>query len=498
MTYYDILEVSKAASEDVIKMAYKGLVKKYHPDTYDGDKSFAESKMKEINEAYEVLSDYNRRIKYDETLEKTSCDTSNTSFETKESDEAKQHPNEIAKENKENLWFFLKWPVICTILIIAIGSENSIARIIGTILAILRMIVSFAKPRFKTNGFTFFLVAILVYTSFSSAGNIKNNYTEDNNQIVQKTDVHEDIEDRDSKNNLEQPSSNVDIDKNTANQKTNVKDIDYILYNDGNFLIWYLYKHNIPINVENKINNIKAKCTNIYNSSTQADLKMLRYEKEFFKEGYYTLTNKELETDAFYIGQLSNNKPNGYGFIMDTDGNIEYFGEFRNGMKDGVGLLFEKTFTISSLLEYPEEELAKYYGNDLFNNIKQNINNRCVYMGEFKKGKRHGKGNSFEWGVAPTTEAGRQGAQIQIMATVGTYEEDEISGNYKEYMWGFLCAEGNVSSSGTGRIKEYFPESTQAEYVGEIKNWKRHGKGTLYDRTGNVIYDGQWEYGDYK
>ena len=54
MTYYDILEVSEKASQEVIRMAYKALCKKYHPDLYQGDKSFAEEQMKKINEAYEI------------------------------------------------------------------------------------------------------------------------------------------------------------------------------------------------------------------------------------------------------------------------------------------------------------------------------------------------------------------------------------------------------------------------------------------------------------
>ena len=46
MTYYELLEISENASDDVVHMAYKALVKKYHPDVYIGDKNFAEEKMK--------------------------------------------------------------------------------------------------------------------------------------------------------------------------------------------------------------------------------------------------------------------------------------------------------------------------------------------------------------------------------------------------------------------------------------------------------------------
>jgi curved DNA-binding protein len=62
--YYDVLGVSKTATKDDIKSAYRKLARKYHPDVNPGDKS-AEEKFKELNEAYEVLSDPEKRKKYD-------------------------------------------------------------------------------------------------------------------------------------------------------------------------------------------------------------------------------------------------------------------------------------------------------------------------------------------------------------------------------------------------------------------------------------------------
>jgi DnaJ-class molecular chaperone len=63
--YYEVLGISKTASEDEIKKAYRKLARKHHPDVNPGDKS-AEEKFKEINEAYEVLSDAEKRKRYDE------------------------------------------------------------------------------------------------------------------------------------------------------------------------------------------------------------------------------------------------------------------------------------------------------------------------------------------------------------------------------------------------------------------------------------------------
>lgn len=70
-TLYEILEVSENASSEIIEKAYKVLAKKYHPDLQPPEeKSNAEDKMKEINEAYEILGDSSKREKYDEELKR--------------------------------------------------------------------------------------------------------------------------------------------------------------------------------------------------------------------------------------------------------------------------------------------------------------------------------------------------------------------------------------------------------------------------------------------
>lgn len=97
-THYDILEVSKYASDEVIKRAYKVLAKKYHPDLQEeSKKQEAEEMMKKINESYAILTDPIKKEKYDKSLEffeekqNFNKTNSNNSTKTNNSNEATKY-----------------------------------------------------------------------------------------------------------------------------------------------------------------------------------------------------------------------------------------------------------------------------------------------------------------------------------------------------------------------------------------------------------------------
>lgn len=88
--YYEILEINEKASQEIIDKVYKVLIKKYHPDLQENSeiKTKYEEKIKEINEAYEILSDPEKRAKYDREL-----------IQEKELAKAKQYEAQTSNKN---------------------------------------------------------------------------------------------------------------------------------------------------------------------------------------------------------------------------------------------------------------------------------------------------------------------------------------------------------------------------------------------------------------
>lgn len=101
--YYAILGVLPNCSEQEIKIAYRKLSKKFHPDTNDGD-TFFESKLKEVIEAYEVLSDYETRRRYDEIYNnrKTQQKSSESSSSSNDTGTSNHKENSTSRKDKFN------------------------------------------------------------------------------------------------------------------------------------------------------------------------------------------------------------------------------------------------------------------------------------------------------------------------------------------------------------------------------------------------------------
>ncbi len=104
--YYDILQVNKNASPEIIEKAYKTLAKKYHPDLQpEPQKKQAEEILKEINEAYEVLSNPEKKKCYDNTLISKENIVSNNTKENPNPQTPKDHQTYHTKISKEEIIF---------------------------------------------------------------------------------------------------------------------------------------------------------------------------------------------------------------------------------------------------------------------------------------------------------------------------------------------------------------------------------------------------------
>lgn len=103
--YYKILEVKDFSPLHEIKLAYKKLAKKLHPDVNDGDKFF-EEKFKELQIAYDVLSDPIQRDRFDENL-KTSLRNSHARYNDS-SNQKTNNTNSKPQVRKENQYILVK------------------------------------------------------------------------------------------------------------------------------------------------------------------------------------------------------------------------------------------------------------------------------------------------------------------------------------------------------------------------------------------------------
>lgn len=103
LNLYEILEVSEKASKEIIDKAYKVLAKKYHPDLQPPEKKqSAELKMKQINEAYKILSDTAKRKEYDLTLMKQKENEINKQIEKKYYERVENNKDNIKNNNEVN------------------------------------------------------------------------------------------------------------------------------------------------------------------------------------------------------------------------------------------------------------------------------------------------------------------------------------------------------------------------------------------------------------
>ena len=102
--YYEILEVNEHASKEIIEKAYRTLVKRYHPDLYSStQKQLAEQKLRDLNEAYDVLSDDFLRRQYDREFQKEQESKTIEAGENQNQNRNRRNTSSQNKNRKEDI-----------------------------------------------------------------------------------------------------------------------------------------------------------------------------------------------------------------------------------------------------------------------------------------------------------------------------------------------------------------------------------------------------------
>lgn len=239
----------------------------------------------------------------------------------------------------------------------------------------------------------------------------------------------------------------------------------------------------------------------------------MRYvcETNLFGGSQYKIT--EDFGEYLYYGDLKDNRPDGYGILFEIpDGFdyllayenggyvIRYIGHFANGRFDGLGYLFTESETgasyVSSLRPYVEStgENIDYF---------LTWANYVEYFGEFSEGYKDGLGNSFGLYDIYFGSYGNESAEIDLdnpryNIDIGKYKKGQLNGKNKQYIGEYLYYDGE-SKNGMfdGYGITYYVGTNITSYEGEFKSDMRHGTGTSYSETGEIIYQGEWHDDDY-
>lgn len=462
-------------------MQRKALAKKYHPDNTKLSHEEAAKKMAQINEAYDVLLDEEKRKKYIKELHSQDRETSKDNFNQKE------YETESMKKRKKpfykRIWFWL----IVVLLWGFCGTDTETDNL------------SDSNVQNEND---------VVQDELNPEGQVKEEQTSgDNKDNVNNTDMTSVLD------YLLQPAWN-----NISNAG-----IELLVFQERDVVFEYLSMDTIETMLENSY-NVEAETAAIYENEgdpypIRGTSMTVHYKK--------TLNN----TSYYYCGEFDeNNKATGLGAIFYFDEDdiyymdegktppilLLYVGYFKDGVYDGYGI------------EFDTYSYASFFDVDICDNNIDLLNGGQVHEGYFKYGMPHGQGyyyasdiknkiwtldleivdpsilsygiklGNFEYGYL-TGEC--KVYERNTLVYEGEMLEDKCSGYgvlYDTYT-GNIVYKGNLLNNAyEGEGELYSPDTGQLIYKGSFVNGQYHGMGILYDESGRVLHEGEFAYGDIK
>ena len=488
--YYKILQVAPDASPEVIQMAYKALAKKYHPDLNPGQEEAAQEKMKDVNEAYEILSDKDKRWQYDQIYYRQEKTEQKTSYSAPEPPKGAQShsaqsrreqtcaaPVDPTPEDKEKTSSGkgcaktgCRCLVVFVVLFILIGlfggssSDNDSDKKpsssdAASVTAISEMSVAASeaeevKPEEE-----------LVYTlenlekASSTYNKSENPYYKDSvAQYAEAINIiyGENTSQTVTEMTLEQALKDSDVSRLFVEKLLKLQGEDVM--SDSDF-----YRMDVKTD-----------------SGIVKTLLTMESERQYMEVSSLPKDRiGDYEEISFYYGGMKDNKPNGNGALFAYSArnglSLEYVGKFKDGKIDGKGI----SFTYDGLVHYLAHA-GNYEKNMATGKMTTYYDNDCQAVGNFFLYKfwDYIDEMSEKWSedelVRQIDLLLPQKRVLKIIVTVNLYESPSITVDFNQ--------------------RVLIPH---IKYEGEMKKGSIEGKGKLYASNGWLAYDGEWKKDKY-
>ena len=488
--YYKILQVAPDASTEVIQMAYKALAKKYHPDLNPGQEEAAQEKMKDVNEAYEILSDKDKRWQYDQiyyrqekTAQKTSysapeppkrAQTHSAQSKGEQTSAAPVDPTPEDKEKTSSGKGCAKTGcgclVVFVVLFILIGlfggsssdsdsdkkpSSSDAASVTATSeMSVAASEAEEVKPKEE-----------LVYTlenlekASSTYNKSENPYYKDSvAQYAEAINIiyGENTSQTVTEMTLEQALKDSDVSRLFVEKLLKLQGEDVM--SDSDF-----YRMDVKTD-----------------SGIVKTLLTMESERQYMEVSSLPKDRiGDYEEILFYYGGMKENKPNGNGalFAYSTRNglSLQYVGKFKDGKIEGKGI----SFTYDGLVHYLAHA-GNYEKNMATGKMTTYYDNDCQAIGNFflYKFGDYIDEMSEKWSedelVRQIDLLLPQKRVLKLIVTVNLYESPSTTVDFNQ--------------------RVLIPH---IKYEGKMKKGSIEGKGKLYASDGWLAYDGEWKKDKY-
>lgn len=488
--YYKILQVAPDASPEVIQMAYKALAKKYHPDLNPGQEEAAQEKMKDVNEAYEILSDKDKRWQYDQIYYRQEKTEQKTSYSAPEPPKGAQThsaqsrgeqtcavPVDPTPEDKEKTSSGKGCAktgcgclVVFVVLFILIGlfggsssdndsdkkpSSSDAASVTATSeMSVAASEAEEVKPEEE-----------LAYTlenlekASSTYNKSENPYYKDSvAQYAEAINIiyGENASQTVTEMTLEQALKDSDVSRLFVEKLLKLQGEDVM--NDSDF-----YRMDVKTD-----------------SGIVKTLLTMESERQYMEVSSLPKDRiGDYEEISFYYGGMKDNKPNGNGALFAYSArnglSLEYVGKFKDGKIDGKGI----SFTYDGLVHYLAHA-GNYEKNMATGKMTTYYDNDCQAVGNFflYKFGDYIDEMSEKWSedelVRQIDLLLPQKRVLKLIVTVNLYESPSTTVDFNQ--------------------RVLIPH---IKYEGEMKKGSIEGKGKLYASNGWLAYDGEWKKDKY-